>query len=86
MAVGNTASYGGGMQICLNADPYDGLLDVTIIHPVGRLKLLRLLPLMYSGKFATRRLRRAVAGPRGDRRGTRPGRLRRRRDARRHRR
>ena len=35
-----------------NADPYDGLLDVTIIHPVGRLKLLRLLPLMYSGRFA----------------------------------
>ena len=35
----------------LNADPYDGLLDVTIIHPVGRLKLLRLFPEMYSGKF-----------------------------------
>ncbi len=52
VAVGNTASYGGGMRICLNADPYDGLLDVTIIHPVGRVKLLRLLPMMYSGKFA----------------------------------
>lgn len=51
VAVGNTASYGGGMQICLGADPYDGLLDVTMIHPVGRSKLLRLLPLMYSGKF-----------------------------------
>lgn len=51
VAVGNTASYGGGMQICLGADPYDGQLDVTIIHPVGRAKLLRLLPLMYSGRF-----------------------------------
>jgi diacylglycerol kinase (ATP) len=51
VAVGNTCSYGGGMLICPKADPYDGLLDVTIIHPVGRLKLLRLFPEMYSGKF-----------------------------------
>ena len=51
VAVGNTSSYGGGMLICPKADPYDGLLDVTIIHPVGRLKLLRLFPEMYSGKF-----------------------------------
>ena len=51
VAVGNTSSYGGGMLICPTADPFDGLLDVTIIHPVGRLKLLRLFPQMYSGKF-----------------------------------
>ncbi len=52
IAIGNTASYGGGMQICPSADPYDGELDVTIIHPVGRAKLLRLLPQMWSGRFA----------------------------------
>jgi diacylglycerol kinase (ATP) len=51
VAIGNTRSYGGGMLICPKADPYDGLLDVTIIHPVGRLKLLRLFPEMYSGTF-----------------------------------
>lgn len=51
VAIGNTSSYGGGMLICPKADPYDGLLDVTIIHPVGRFKLLRLFPEMYSGKF-----------------------------------
>ena len=51
VAIGNTCSYGGGMLICPQADPYDGLLDVTIIHPVGRLKLLRLFPEMYSGSF-----------------------------------
>jgi diacylglycerol kinase (ATP) len=51
VAIGNTSSYGGGMLICPKADPYDGLLDVTIIHPVGRLKLLRLFPEMYSGRF-----------------------------------
>jgi diacylglycerol kinase (ATP) len=26
------------MRICPNADPTDGELDVTIIHPVSRLK------------------------------------------------
>jgi diacylglycerol kinase (ATP) len=52
VAIGNTCSYGGGMRICPRADPFDGWLDVTIIHPVGRLKLLRLLPEMFSGSFA----------------------------------
>jgi diacylglycerol kinase (ATP) len=52
VAIGNTACYGGGMRICPDANPTDGMLDVTIIHPVSRLKLLRLLPLMYSGRFA----------------------------------
>jgi diacylglycerol kinase (ATP) len=51
VAVGNTRSYGGGMKICPNADPTDGVLDVTIVHPVSRAKLLRLLPEMYSGRF-----------------------------------
>ena len=53
--VGNTAYYGGGLQICPRADPADGLLDVTIVHPVNRATLLRLFPLMYSGRFARNR-------------------------------
>jgi diacylglycerol kinase (ATP) len=52
VAIGNTGYYGGGMHICPQADPFDGWLDVTIIHPVGRVTLLRLLPEMFSGKFA----------------------------------
>jgi diacylglycerol kinase (ATP) len=52
VAVGNTGYYGGGMNICPQADPFDGWLDITIIHPVGRLTLLRLLPAMFSGAFA----------------------------------
>ena len=51
VAVGNTSSYGGGMRICPDADAEDGLLDITIVHPVSRWKLLQLLPLMYSGRF-----------------------------------
>jgi diacylglycerol kinase (ATP) len=52
VAVGNTSTYGGGMQICPRADAADGWLDVTIIHPVSRFKLLQLLPQMNSGRFA----------------------------------
>ncbi|MFV0428504.1 MAG: diacylglycerol/lipid kinase family protein [Arachnia sp.] len=51
VAVANTGLFGGGMQIAPDADPADGLLDVTIVHPVSRLTLLRLLPQLYSGKF-----------------------------------
>ena len=53
VAVGNTRSYGGGLQICPAADPYDGWLDVTVIHPVSRAKLLQLLPQMKTGSFAS---------------------------------
>ncbi len=52
VAIGNMSSYGGGMQICPDADPADGWLDLTIIHPVSRFRLVRLLPSMYSGRFA----------------------------------
>jgi diacylglycerol kinase (ATP) len=52
VAVGNTTTYGGGLRICPRAEPTDGLLDVTVIHPVSRLKLLQLLPQMRSGRFA----------------------------------
>ncbi|SDT15127.1 diacylglycerol/lipid kinase family protein [Microlunatus soli] len=53
VAVGNTRSYGGGIRICPDADPSDGLLEVTIIHPVGRPTLLRLMPSLYTGKFVS---------------------------------
>lgn len=51
VAVGNTRAYGGGVLMCPDADATDGLLDITIIHPVGRLTLARLLPQTYSGRF-----------------------------------
>ncbi|HYP72644.1 MAG TPA: diacylglycerol kinase [Microbacterium sp.] len=47
--VGNGRSYGGGIPICPDADLEDGLLDVTLLRPAGRLKLLRLLPRVYRG-------------------------------------
>lgn len=47
--VGNTRTYGGNIPICPAADAADGLLDVTIVRPRGRLHLLRLLPTVYKG-------------------------------------
>lgn len=49
VAVGNTASYGGGMRICPAADATDGLLDVVIAGAVGRLALMRIKPRVYRG-------------------------------------
>lgn len=51
VAVGNSQYYGGGMKICPDADPADGLLDVTIIHRASRATLMRLLPQTFSGRF-----------------------------------
>src|SRR5699024_8820800 len=38
VAVGNTCAYGGGIHICPDADPEDGLLDVVFVEqgPLGR--------------------------------------------------
>lgn len=49
IAVGNTRSYGGGMPVCPQADPHDGVFDVVHIAPVGRLKLIRLFPRLLRG-------------------------------------
>ncbi len=50
VAVGNTPSYGGGMRICPAAGVEDGLLDVTLVGPMGVPTLLRLFPLVFSGR------------------------------------
>lgn len=51
VAVGNAGLFGGGMRICPRADVTDGLLDVTIVHPVSRPTMLRLLPSVFTGGF-----------------------------------
>jgi diacylglycerol kinase (ATP) len=53
VAVGNTASFGGGMRIAEGADPADGLLDIIVIHPVSKPKLARVFPRVYRGTLAT---------------------------------
>lgn len=54
VAVANTASYGGGMPICPDARPDDGLLDVVHVAPLRRARLLRLFPLLLRGRHLAR--------------------------------
>jgi len=51
--VGNGRTYGGGIPICPDADPADGLLDLVLVRPAGRLRLARLLPRVYRGTHGT---------------------------------
>lgn len=51
VAICNTGVFGGGMRISPDADPADGLLDVTLVHKASRRTLLRLLPQVYTGGF-----------------------------------
>ncbi len=54
VAVGNTVSYGGGMRICPAARVDDGLLDVTVVTSISRVKLVRLFPSVYPGTHVRR--------------------------------
>jgi diacylglycerol kinase (ATP) len=49
VAIGNTPYYGGGVPICPDADPADGLFDVTIVGQAHRRDLLRILPRLRTG-------------------------------------
>ena len=50
LAVGNGRYYGGGMMMCPQAEPDDGLLDVVIGGDVTKLETLGLLPKVFVGK------------------------------------
>ncbi|MFC9895163.1 YegS/Rv2252/BmrU family lipid kinase [Nocardia sp. NPDC127579] len=49
-AIGNTRTYGGGMLVCPDAEPDDGLLDITVVGAVPRTEMLKLLPALSAGK------------------------------------
>lgn len=55
VVVANTAFFGGGMAICPEADPGDGLLDVLVVGAVGRIELLRLFPRVFKGTHVAHR-------------------------------
>ena len=54
-AVTNTSTFGGGMAICPEASPDDGLLDVCVVGPASRTTMLRLLPKVFKGGHADNR-------------------------------
>lgn len=51
IACGNTSSYGGGLVVCPQASPTDGILNLTMLHDVGRIKILfQLFPTLLRGQ------------------------------------
>lgn len=48
-AVGNTASFGGGLRITEGAEVDDGLLDVVVVRTLSRTQLVRAFPRLYRG-------------------------------------
>ncbi|MEV6694771.1 diacylglycerol kinase [Micromonospora sp. NPDC051196] len=59
VAVGNCRSYGGGMLICPDADPTDGLLDVVVGGRFNRRMLIREKPNIYRGTHVQHPLARS---------------------------
>jgi diacylglycerol kinase (ATP) len=49
VAVANTDRFGGGMRIAPDARCDDGLLDITVVGPVGRVRLLRFFGRVFRG-------------------------------------
>jgi YegS/Rv2252/BmrU family lipid kinase len=50
VAVANGPSYGGGMRVAPDASLDDGLLEVVVIHAIGKLEFLRTFPKVFSGR------------------------------------
>ncbi|WP_238650834.1 diacylglycerol/lipid kinase family protein [Paenibacillus piscarius] len=50
VSVCSLPSYGGGLLICPQAEPADGVLDVCVVHGISRWQLLRLFPTVVKGR------------------------------------
>jgi diacylglycerol kinase (ATP) len=53
ISVGNNVSLGGGMKVTPDAIVDDGLLDVLVVEPLGRLAFLRIFPRVFKGEHVT---------------------------------
>lgn len=47
--IANNKQYGGGMLICPEASPTDGLLDIMMVRPLSRLDFIRIYPKVFKG-------------------------------------
>ena len=52
VAVGNGPSFGGGLRITEGAVLDDGLLDVVVIRPMSKARLVRAYPRLFTGTIA----------------------------------
>lgn len=50
ITVSNQPFYGGGMKISPNANPFDGILNLTVVHNISRVKLLFVFTSVFNGK------------------------------------
>ena len=53
VAVGNGPSFGGGLRITEGALLDDGLLDVVVIRPMSKARLVRVYPRLFKGTHVT---------------------------------
>jgi diacylglycerol kinase (ATP) len=53
IAVGNGASYGGGMKVTPEARSDDGILDLCVIGEVSKFEFVKTFPKVFSGKHVT---------------------------------
>jgi diacylglycerol kinase (ATP) len=49
VSIGNGVSLGGGMKITPDAKLDDGLLDILIVKPIGRVNFVRIFPSVFKG-------------------------------------
>lgn len=49
----NIPYFGGGMMICPNAHPADGMMEVCVVSGIRPLELLRVFPRVYQGTHTT---------------------------------
>lgn len=49
LSVGNTAFFGGGMKVCPDARPDDGMLQTVFVGDVARSTFLRVFPRVFGG-------------------------------------
>ncbi|WP_018922764.1 diacylglycerol/lipid kinase family protein [Salsuginibacillus kocurii] len=54
VAVANAPNYGGGVMICPDATPEDGMLNLCVVHGSSKWELLRVFPQAYKGKHTTK--------------------------------
>ena len=53
ISIGNAVSLGGGMKITPDAKLDDGLLDVLVVQPLGRVAFMRIFPRVFTGEHVT---------------------------------
>ena len=64
IAIANTRSFGGGMQIAPNANASTGTADLVIIHDTSALELLRMLPKTFKGAHINHPAVQIISGAR----------------------